>query len=270
MTSKLTPVIEAWAQTAHSIIDLVVELSEPEWNLPTECPGWSVRDCVSHVIGIERELMGEPTPWHQLPRDLVHVQTDVDRYTEIPVDIRRCHTPAEMVAELREVVDRRLTMLRGDTRGPDDEVVGMMGVRRPYLPVLTLRVFDVWAHEQDIRRAVGRPGNLDGPAAELSRERILAGMPRVVARDAGAPPGSTVLFDVSGPVAFTRTVSVGTDRRGSLTGEVPASPTVWLRMDWETFVRLGCGRVQPETADVKIEGDEDLAGQVLAKMAVTP
>ncbi len=42
--------------------------------------------------------------------------------------------------------------------------------------------------------------------------------------------------------------------------------------DWETYVRLACGRVRPAAvADrIKVEGDEELAAAILAHFAVTP
>ena len=40
---------------------------------------------------------------------------------------------------------------------------------------IAIRVFDLWAHEQDMRRALNQPGGLDGVAAAHSRERMLMG-----------------------------------------------------------------------------------------------
>ena len=33
----------------------------------------------------------------------------------------------------------------------------------PYRQFMRVRLFDCWMHEQDIRRAVGKPGHLEGP-----------------------------------------------------------------------------------------------------------
>ena len=35
-------------------------LSEPEWKTPTDCPGWSVQDQLSHLSGSESRLLGRP------------------------------------------------------------------------------------------------------------------------------------------------------------------------------------------------------------------
>ncbi|MYW06493.1 maleylpyruvate isomerase family mycothiol-dependent enzyme [Streptomyces sp. SID3343] len=270
MTNDLKTHVDAWEHSVRSLKDLVSPLTEGRWSSPTECPGWSVRDIVSHIIGIELELLGDPRPIHTLPRDLVHVHDEFGRYAEIPVDVRRCHTSPEMTGELEYVILRRRRMLDEADLAPEDEVRGMMGRSVTYRFLLAQRVFDVWAHEQDVRRAIGVPGNLDSPAALITRDFLLAALPRVVAKDAKAPAGASVVFDVSGPVEFMRTITVGEDGRARLDGRVPLGPLVALSTDWETFVRLMCGRVPTHRADVKIEGDPDLGHRILDSMAVTP
>ena len=49
---------EVWA----SLSDLLGELSDEEWSLPTPLPGWNVQDNVSHIVGTEAMLAGEPGP----------------------------------------------------------------------------------------------------------------------------------------------------------------------------------------------------------------
>ncbi|WP_372499440.1 hypothetical protein [Streptomyces sudanensis] len=104
------------------------------------------------------------------------------------------------------------------------------------------------------------------------RDTLLTLLPKVVAKDAGAPPNTAVVFDVSGPVEFLRTVRVDAEGRGRVDGAPSLGPAATLALDWETYVRLACGRVRPAAvADrVKVEGDEDLASAILAHFAVTP
>jgi uncharacterized protein (TIGR03083 family) len=137
---------------------------------------------------------------------------------------------------------------------------------------LARRVFDIWVHEQDLRRALDRPGDLDSPGALITRDLMLSALPRVVAKDAGAAPRSAVVFDVHGPMEFMRTVRVDADGKGSIDGSVSLGPSVTITLDWETYVRLACGRVRPEAVAerVKIEGDQQLADAVLAHFAITP
>ena len=55
---------------------------------PSECPGWTVRDVLSHLIGIERALLGDPAPApaRELPP---HVQNEVGARNEAWVAARR-------------------------------------------------------------------------------------------------------------------------------------------------------------------------------------
>ena len=271
---SLQPYVDAWTESIEAISELVQPLAEGEWNRRTACPGWSVRDVVSHVIGLECELLGDPRPIHTLPRDLYHVVDEAGRYMEIQVDVRRHHTGPEMTSELEYTIIRRSRQLRGEKRQPDEEVRSVLPGGAPVTleQQLRMRAFDVWVHEQDIRRALGKPGNLDSAGAYVARDVLIEALPKVVAKDAGAPADSVVVFDVSGPVEFLRTVRVDGQGRGHVDGSPSLGPTVGLTLNWETYLRLACGRVRPEAVadQVKVEGDQALAGAVLSHFAVTP
>ena len=263
---------DAWTHSIEAISELVQPLVEGEWNRPTPCPGWSVRDIVSHVIGMECEMLGDPRPIHSLPRDLYHVRSEFARYMEMQVDVRRHHTGPEMTAELEYILIRRARQLRNENRGPEHLIRAPLGAEQTLEVAYRMRAFDVWVHEQDLRTTLGRPGNLDSPAALITRDVLLEALPKVVAKDAGAPVNSAIVLDVHGPVEFLRTVRVDAEGRGSVDGSPSLGPVATLAMDWETYVRLACGRVRAaEAADrVKAEGDLDLAQAILDNFTVTP
>ncbi|MFH9420375.1 maleylpyruvate isomerase family mycothiol-dependent enzyme [Streptomyces sp. NPDC017529] len=269
---SLQPYIDAWTHSIEAISELVTPLVEGEWNRPTDLPGWSVRDIVSHIIGLESEMLGDPRPIHSLPRDLYHVRTEFARRMELQVDVRRHHTGPEMTAELEYMVIRRARSLRNETRDPETVLRTPLGEERTLAYALRQRAFDVWVHEQDLRHALNAPGNLDSPGAQLTRDLLLLALPKVVAKDAGAPADSAVVFDVSGPLEFMRTVRVDAQGNGTVDASVSLGPAVTFSMDWETFWRLACGRVRPAAVaeQVKIDGDRALAEAVLAHFAITP
>ncbi|MFD6290908.1 maleylpyruvate isomerase family mycothiol-dependent enzyme [Streptomyces sp. NPDC060205] len=263
---------DAWTHSIDAISDLVSPLVEGEWNRRTPCPGWSVRDIVSHVIGLDCEALGDPRPIHTLPRDLYHVTNEHQRYMEMQVDVRRHHTAPEMTSELEYTVIRRNRQLRNESRQPDALVRGPLGTEVTLEESMRNRAFDLWVHEQDLRITLGRPGNLDSPGAYVTRDVLLSRLPKVVAKDAGAPANSAIVFDVHGPVEFLRTVRVDADGVGSIDGSPSLGPAATLALDWETYVRLACGRVTPEAvADrLKTEGDPDLTAAILHNFTVTP
>lgn len=267
----LQPYADAWTHSVDAISELVQPLTEGEWNRRTPCPGWSVRDVVSHVIGMDCEMLGDPRPIHTLPRDLYHVRTEHQRYMEMQVDVRRHHTGPEMTAELEYTVIRRNRQLRNESREPGTSVRGPLGRETTLEEAMRYRAFDVWVHEQDLRAALGRPGNLDSPGAYVARDQLLIWLPEVVAKRAGAPRSSAIVFDVHGPVEFLRTIRVDMGGRGTLESAPALGPAATLTLDWETYVRLACGRVGPDAvADkVKAEGDAELTEAILRNFCVT-
>ena len=267
----LQPYADAWTHSVEAISELVLPLVEGEWNRRTPCPGWSVRDVVSHVIGLDCEMLGDPRPIHSLPRDLFHVTNDHQRYMEMQVDVRRHHTAPEMTSELEYVIIRRNRQLRNESRDPGTKVRGPLGTELTLEESMRSHAFNVWVHEQDLRTALGRPGNLDSPGAHIARDVLLDELPRIVAEDASAPRSSAIVFDVHGPIEFLRTIRVDIQGRGTLETAPALGPAATLTLDWETYVRLACGRATPEAvADrVKAEGDPALTGAILRNFTVT-
>jgi uncharacterized protein (TIGR03083 family) len=261
--------VDALDEVWSSIGDVGDGLSESEWKAPTEVPGWSVQDNLSHIVGMEARLLGRDEPAHDVPADLPHVRNEVGAGNEVAVDARRARSGAEVLAEFRDVTGERLAQLRA--AGPDDfgaeswTPVGPGTVR----DLLPFRIFDSWVHEQDMRRAVGREGHLDGPVAEAALERTIGAVPFVVGKKAAAPDGSTVVVELSGPLA--RSFGVGVEGgRARLLDDVPASPTTRIVTDSPTFERLGTGRVDPATAlrdgRVTVEGDDALGQKVVTNL----
>ncbi|BDM73556.1 hypothetical protein HEK616_70430 [Streptomyces nigrescens] len=227
---------------------------------------------VSHIIGLECEMLGDPRPIHTLPRDLYHVRSESARRMEVQVDVRRHHTAPEMLSELEYTVIRRSRQLRNESRQPDAVVRSPLDEDRTLEFVLQQRAFDVWAHEQDLRRALGKPGNLDSPGAQMTRDLLVKVLPGIVSKRAQAPAGSVVVFDVSGPLEFLRTVRIDNEGNATIDGSVSLGPTVTLALDWDTFHQLACGRVRPAAVaeQIKIDGDQELAEAILDNFAVTP
>ncbi|MFC8074775.1 maleylpyruvate isomerase family mycothiol-dependent enzyme [Streptomyces sp. NPDC057307] len=263
---------DAWSHSIEAIAELVQPLVEGEWNRRTPCPGWSVRDIVSHVIGLECEMLGDPRPIHTLPRDLYHVQSEISRYMEMQVDVRRHHTAPEMTSELEYTIIRRNRQLRNENRQPGTMVRAPLGTEQTLEHAMRNRAFDIWVHEQDLRTTLSKPGNLASAGALVTRDVLLEALPKVVAKEAGAPPNTAIVLDVHGPVEFLRTIRVDADGRGTIDGSPSLGPAVTLVMDWETYFRLACGRVRAAAVPdrIKTDGDAELAAAILREFAVTP
>lgn len=264
------PVIELLATEWSGIDELCADLDESAWDTMSDCPGWSVRDLVAHMIGTERMLAGEAAP--PAPATLgSHIANPIGAANEAWVDERRGRPGAEVLAEFRQVTSDRLTQLRAMSHEDFDRVGFTPEGEGPYRSFMDIRLFDCWVHEQDIRRALDRPGHEAGPIARHSVMKIAASAGYVVGKKAAAPEGATVVFDVHGPTPVI--VPVIVDGRARVLEEVPSDPDVTLHLDTATYVALGCGRWDGARAlaegDASIDGDQDLGRRVLDNMSFT-
>lgn len=258
---------EVWA----SLDDLLDSLDDPDWDAPTDCPGWTVQDTVSHIIGTELMLAGHPDPAVDLPDDLPHVRNDIGRANEGSILMRRDRPPAEVLAEFREVVRERELQLEGLDQAAMDAESWTPAGNATYGRFMQIRVFDQWIHEQDIREAVGRPGGLSGPAAVRTLAEVTNGLGFVVGKKAGTPDGSSVRFVITGPAPAV--IDVVVDGRAAVTDDLAGKPTASITTDLGSFIRLiggRCGRGDPRVqGSVQVDGDTELADRVLDNMGYT-
>ena len=254
----------------RSIDSLCTPLTEAQWKTPTDCPGWSVQDQVSHLVGAESGILGNPRPDHT-PKETGHIKNDVGHSNEVVVDYRRSWPGQKVLEEFRELTGQRLALLRGMT---DEDFAAE--TQTPIGPgtvtdFVNIRIFDAWVHEQDMRRALNIPGELEGPVAAHSVGRVARALPFVAARKAQAPDGVTVVFEVTGPAGRIVSVEIE-ERRGRELDSEPPAPTVRITTDVETFVCLGCGRWDPAEAlrsgKVTVAGDAALGDNIVKQMNI--
>ncbi len=256
-------VVELQVMAFEALADLCESLTPAQWSMDTDCPGWNVQDNISHIVGTESTLLGRQAPAHD-PGEKDWIKNPIGANNEVHVDYRRSWSAQQVLEEYREVIGERIGAIRSVSEDDLDAEswtpIGPGKVR----DLLAIRIMDVWVHEQDIRRATGNPGGLEGPVASHVFSRHQSAIPFVVGKKAGAADGSTVVFDVVGQEPFA--VGVET-KRASLLDVLPASPDVTLSMDLETFSRLCTGRgdVDALAKTVTVEGDQELGLRVLAE-----
>lgn len=109
---------------------LLDQLTPEQWDQPSLCTGWRVRDVVAHVISYE-EL--------SRPRALVRMASGVLRYRNpnaIGVAVNADKSPSELTALMRKYAEPR-----GSTAGFDGRIA----------------LTDGMIHQQDIRRPLAMP-----------------------------------------------------------------------------------------------------------------
>ena len=243
---------------------LLTGLPDEQWQTPTPLPGWSVHAVVSHIIGTESALLGIARPDADIDVSaLEHVRNNFGATNECWVRHLSAESGADLIHRFRVVTGDRRTYLTDmsdeDWNAPTRTPAGPDSYGR----FMRVRVFDCWMHEHDIRDALGRPAaaaELDGPAARLALDEMAASMGYVVSKLGGAPDGSRVAIELTGPLA--RTIRVVVDGRGQVVDDFGGlEPTSTIRMDGLLFTRLAGGRVA--SAPVELAGDEAVGARIV-------
>lgn len=281
--------VTAYAATAQAVLDLGLTCHPDDFDLPTQCPGWTVKDQISHVVGVEAMLAGTPDEEVEVP-DHPWIRSDFTRVIERAVEIRRPRSGHEVVQELAHVLPRRVRALRDPDLTLDSPMPVLFRGPGTIDAQLTSRIFDIWCHEQDLREALDRPGDLATPAAALFVTAVLTAFPRRAAR-VGLEPGTSVIIESTGPVVAREGVRIIPGPDGSMhaealfsgqahvdetddsTGElivIPPGSVTTIRLTTEALGRRGAGRVATADLRYSVEGDEDVAARVLDALTITP
>jgi uncharacterized protein (TIGR03083 family) len=164
---------DLYAEGRARIVDLVAG-DDGTAIVPT-CPRWTVKEVLAHLAGI--------------PADIIAGNVEgaaTDPWTQAQVDARRDRSVAEVVAEWRET-------------GPTlDAMIDSFGLTGEQL------LFDLTAHEHDIRLALGRPGARDAAVLDVVTHFITtAGLRGAIAAGGLAPltidaDGSTTVIGGDG------------------------------------------------------------------------
>jgi uncharacterized protein (TIGR03083 family) len=255
---------EVWA----SLAGLGAGLTDEDWHRPTACPGWPVSAHYAHLIGTESMLLGRPNPDVDAGGP-EHVRNDIGSFNEVWVVALAAVPRQEVLAQFAEVTDARrkaLAAMDEETFSkPSWTPVGQADYRR----FMQIRVFDCWVHEQDVRDAVGQPGHGAGPAAGQAVDEIARALGYIVGKRAAAPEGSSVTFELTGPL--TRSLHVLVEGRARMVDGLSEPAGVILTMGSDLFTRLACGRLEPGVAlgEVQISGDHELGRRIVDSLAFT-
>jgi uncharacterized protein (TIGR03083 family) len=178
---------EAWSaidEQRRDLVRLLESLSADDWNQPSLCDGWTVRQVAAH-------LALQNTPWSAMPRAVAGAVRHGGMNGAIhAMACRHATAPVEVI--VGEIRDR-------------------IGVHRP-LPTVTFRetAIDYLVHGMDIALPLGRPMTTSPGLAVLAADRVwssprmfharkkLAGY-RLVADDAWWSAGDGQ--EVGGPVS---------------------------------------------------------------------
>jgi uncharacterized protein (TIGR03083 family) len=250
----------------ESIDALLAELSESQWQAATPLPEWSVHDVVAHIVGTESMLAGMGTPEADIDvSTLKHVRNDIGVLNERWVRKLSGKSHAELLDTFRATTAKRRDALTAMGEAEWDEITATPAGPDTYGRFMRVRIFDCWMHERDIRDALRQPpddADLVGHDSRLALDEIAASMGFVVGKLGGAPDGSRVRIELTGPLQ--RSINVAVEGRARVVDDFGgADPTALITLDGLLFTRLAGGRMPVDHDAVSYGGDEAVGKRIV-------
>jgi len=263
-------IIDALEETWSSIERVLAPRDESAYDQATPCPGWSVRDVLSHLIGFELMLRGGAVPVHEGPWP-EHVKNPVGEFNEAFVESYRSTPGAELLALFRTTTADSLDALRALSDEAWEKVGWSPEGERPYFRFQETRVLDSWIHLQDIRDALLEPADDHGPGEEIVVNRFESALPFVFGKRANASDGTLVQINLTGRLARTVLLSVEDGRARALSSS-DGAPDLELTTAVALFWRRCAGRISSEAflraSATDVRGDETLARALAEGLAI--
>jgi uncharacterized protein (TIGR03083 family) len=264
-------VLDLFPEERAALLDLLSGLTEDEWDMPTACAGWSVKDVALHVLGgdlgnMSRRRDGFPGSTLAPGEDLV---TFINRFNEGWVQAARRLSPRVLLDLLGFSGPELWAYFRSLDLSAIGGGVSWAGLERAPVWLDVAREYtERWLHQQHIRDAVGKPGLTDHRFFAPVLATFVHALP-VAFRDSDAPLGTIVQLHVEGEAGGDWSLVRDADEWKLYVG-AEGAPEARVAMEQVVAWRLFTRGLTPEQAERKsrFEGDQRLARQVLQAVAI--
>jgi len=244
----ITPA-EAFSRAADAFYGLLCALAEADWHRPV-LRDLDVQGLVGHLTGVEEDVH------RALAGDQGVAAADHVASTQPAAEREAGRRPAATRASWRAAVGRTLELARQEPDPPAG--VAVYGLWLPLPTLLVVRTFELWTHENDIRRVAGLPASVpDTAALSLMTELAATSLP-LAAEQTGQPGPTELRLVLTGPGGGSWDVAIGGDA-------APAAITIVT--DAIGFCRLVANRAAPADLDLHTAGDP---GRVAGLLAAAP
>jgi uncharacterized protein (TIGR03083 family) len=239
-------------------------LSDEEWNAPSDCAGWTVRDVAAHMAASQHGVAD--------PTFMPDMSGGTEPAMEGPVAERRAWPIADVIAEY-ETYSAAVADLAGSVQEPPmaDNLLPMGDLGTHPMGLLpNIFLFDTYCH---LRNDILRPnGPIDRPEPPRDEQRIrptvewmLAGLPWMCTDALNKIVDQPLVLELEGPGGGTWTIAPATgdsEGRPVITEGAAEGAGATVRSSAHDFIVWGTQR-RPWRDSVTIDGDADYAASVL-------
>jgi uncharacterized protein (TIGR03083 family) len=267
--------VDRFAPLQAKLIALLRGLDPADWQRPTACALWSVRDIAAHLLDDDLRRLSAQRDRQPLPgagpiEDHAALVAFVNRVNAEWVAVARRLSPRILVdllevtgpwvVELFRSVDPAAPAHWSVTWAGEEHSAHWFDVGRDYT--------ERWLHQQQIRDAVGAPPLTGREWLHPVLDLFVRALPFTF-REEKRTEGTTLRLAIEGPAGGDWTLRREAHGWRLFTGIAP-DPDGTVTLSDDTTWRLFSKGLQPDLARdrVRIEGDQALGAVVLGSLAV--
>jgi uncharacterized protein (TIGR03083 family) len=265
-------VVDLFPEILEALISLLSGLSAEDWDEPTACPSWSVKDVALHLLGDDVAMLSSGRDGHASPVSVHSWQelvTFIDAWNEGWVRVTRRMSPRLLIDLLELTGTQVCAYFRSlapyaigrpvSWAGPDPAPV-WLDLAREYT--------ERWHHQQHIRDAVGRCGLKEPRFFAPVLDAFARALPHTFS-ETDAVDGARVTLTISGASGgqwFLLREGESWNLYVDVQRDAHAEVIVDEDVAWRIFTR---GLSKDEARDsVTIVGDQSLGTRVLDMVSI--
>ncbi len=265
-------VANLFPEVLAELLSLLKSLSDEDWQKPTVCESWSVKDVALHLLGVEVGNLSRRRDGHKINQNIntwEELVVAVNDSNQSWVEASR-RISNHLLLDLLELTGTQMwayfASLDPYAMGPS---VSWVGTKPCKVWVDIAREYtERWHHQQHIRDAVGKPGLKQPRYFSPVLQAYMLALPRTY-QQVLAADGTSVAVTITGAAGGSWSItSLGGDWR--LYSGLPDMQDAHVILQDDLAWRLFTRGIQRETAreQMLFDGDQSLGLKLLDMVAI--
>src|SRR5579859_4327918 len=275
---KVEPIIvtDLFPQERKQLLELFADLSAEDWEKPTICPAWTVKDIGLHLLGDDmvylsgrRDHFSNPFFRNKDLHEWESLVKNINEANELWVKATARISP-RLLSNLLALTGKQFhEYVQSLDQMAINGVVSWAGPDPAPVWLDTAREYtERWLHQQQIRDAVGKPGLKEKRFFHPVLDTFVRALPHTY-KDFPIANTTGIKLVVTGEAGDTWYL-LGEANRWTLHKDIELHPTALVTMDQETCWRLFTKGISKDQAraNTTIEGDQKLGEKILETVSI--
>lgn len=164
--SSISQILDVYRPERRCLLELLRELSDEQWSMPTECPAYTVKGIATHILGDDLSLLSRQRDGHMDGLSLLAVEigpqdspTLLNTFNDRWVGAAAFLSPALLVELLDLAGEWTAAYYEAVDPTSPGEPVNLFGASpgspAPFWHAIAREYLERWVHHSQIRRALG-------------------------------------------------------------------------------------------------------------------